>query len=99
MAVNGSAGEVDSEDGTGEDSEENDSEEERPLRKRKLSLDERRQERAAGDHPLQQRFKELSKSLLKKHTGEGSEGAILLARMRAAMNSNRQTMWTLHQKL
>ena len=46
-------------------------------RKRKLSLDERRQERAAGDHPLQQRFKELSTRLLRKHTGEASGGVSL----------------------
>lgn len=61
----------DSTEGSGDEDEDS-----RPLRKRKLSLDERRQERAAGDHPLQQRFKELSRGLLKKHTGEVSDGRL-----------------------
>lgn len=60
------------EEGSEEDSGEE--EKDKPLRRKKLSLDERRQERAAGDHPLQQRFKELSRGLLKKHTGESIGG-------------------------
>ena len=58
----------------GESGDDDSDEDDRPLRKRKLTLEERQQERAAGDHPLQQRFKELSKSLLKKHTGEAAQG-------------------------
>lgn len=72
----------DSKEGSGSDSEassmEEDSEEGRPLRKKKLSLDARRQQRAAGDHPLQQRFKELSGALLKKHVGGDSGECISL---------------------
>lgn len=55
-------------------SSEGDEGETRRSRKRKLSLDERRAERAAGTHPLQQQFKKLSSRLLKKHTGQASGG-------------------------
>lgn len=68
------AGPETSEDEGEEGSGDDDSGDERPRQKRKLTLEERRQERAAGDHPLQQRFKEISKSLLKKHAGKADEG-------------------------
>ena len=61
-------------EGSSEESGSEGDEDERP-RKKKLTLDERRAERAAGDHPLQQRFKELSGRLLEKHTGEATEMA------------------------
>ena len=60
--------------GQEESGDDDSTEYDRPVRKRKLTLEERQQERAAGDHPLQHRFKELSKSLLKKHTGGATQG-------------------------
>ena len=81
LSCSGSSGESDSEGESGSE-EESDSEEgsegEGKKRRKKLSLDERRAEQAAGDHPLQQRFQELAGQLLHKHTG-GKEGRDLLS--------------------
>ena len=77
----GSSGDSGTE-GESDSDEESDSEEgsegKGNKRRKKLSLDERRAEQAAGDHPLQQRFQELAGQLLHKHTG-GKEGRHLLS--------------------
>ena len=59
----------------GDDSQDEEEEEEDGARP---TLDQRRIQRASGDHPLQERFREVSRQLLEKHGVRISKGVLLL---------------------
>ena len=61
----------------GDDSQEEEEEEEEEDGARP-TLDQRRIQRAAGDHPLQERFREVSRQLLEKHGVRIAKGVLLL---------------------